>query len=222
MDATTEQLRSALDSVAGDDPSFSFTSLDSGEEVTLYGMGELHLEIIRERLLREHNIQVEAGEPRVVLLETIRKVAEGEARFIRQSGPRGQYAHVRLRVENNSGGGYAFVNEIKNGAVPSQYIAAVNEGIKEALKGGVLVGSEMIDVKSVLCGGSYHEADSSEMAFKIAASMALKEAARKASPVLLEPVMSVDVVVPEEFMGTIIEDLNSRRGRIESMKRAPA
>jgi len=218
INADVESLRRALQKLAQEDPTFRvLTDEDSGQTI-IEGMGELHLEIIIDRLLREQHIEVSAGKANVYYLETIRKNAEAEGKFIRQSGGRGQYGHVKLRIEPNPGKGYEFENDISGGSIPKEFIKPVDEGIKEALEGGVLAGYEMVDVKAILYDGSYHEVDSNEMAFKIAGSMAVKEAARKASPVLLEPVMSVEVVVPEEFMGTIIGDLNSRRGRIEGME----
>jgi elongation factor G len=181
-------------------------------------MGELHLEIIIDRMMREFKVDANVGKPQVAYRETIRKNAEAEGKFIRQSGGRGQYGHVKLKIEPNPGKGYEFVNDVSGGSIPKEFIKPVDEGIKEALEGGVLAGFQMVDVKAILYDGSYHDVDSNEMAFKIAGSMAVKEAARRASPVLLEPVMSVEVVVPEEFMGTIIGDLNARRGRIEGME----
>jgi elongation factor G len=181
-------------------------------------MGELHLEIIIDRMMREFSVQANVGKPQVAYRETIRKASEAEGKFIRQTGGRGQYGHVKIRLEPNPGKGYEFENDITGGSVPKEFIKPVDQGIKEALEGGVLAGYEMVDVKAVLYDGSYHDVDSSEMAFKIAGSMAFKEAARKASPVLLEPVMSVEVVVPEEYMGDIIGDLNARRGRVEGME----
>jgi len=167
---------------------------------------------------REYKVEANVGKPQVAYRETIRKHAEAEGKYIRQTGGSGQYGHVKLRVEpNEKGKGFEFVNEIVGGSVPREYIKPVEQGIKEALEGGVLAGYELVDVKATLYDGSYHEVDSNEMAFKIAASMGFKEAARKASPVLLEPIMSVEVVVPEEYMGVIIGDLNSRRGRIEGI-----
>ena len=218
INADVESLRRALQKLAQEDPTFRvLTDEDSGQTI-IEGMGVLHLEIIIDRLLREQHIEVSAGKLNVYYRETIRKNAEAEGKFIRQSGGRGQYGHVKLRIEPNPGKGYEFENDISGGSIPKEFIKPVDEGIKEALEGGVLAGYEMVDVKAILYDGSYHEVDSNEMAFKIAGSMAVKEAARKASPVLLEPVMSVEVVVPEEFMGTIIGDLNSRRGRIEGME----
>ncbi len=182
-------------------------------------MGELHLEILVDRMMREFNVQANVGKPQVAYRETIRKTAQAEGKYIRQTGGSGQYGHVRIRLEpNEPGKGYEFINEVVGGVIPKEFIKPVDQGIKEALEGGVLAGYEMVDVKATLYDGSYHDVDSNEMAFKIAGSMAFKEAARKASPVLLEPVMSVEVVVPEEYMGTIIGDLSSRRGRIEGLE----
>ena len=214
-----EKMGVALGKLAQEDPTFKVaTDPDSGQTI-ISGMGELHLEIIVDRMMREFNVQANVGKPQVAYRETIRKKSEAEGKYIRQTGGSGQYGHVKVRIEpNEPGKGYDFVNEIVGGVVPKEYIKPVDQGIKEAMEGGVLAGYEMVDVKAILYDGSYHEVDSNEMAFKIAGSMAFKEAARKASPVLLEPVMSVEVVVPEEFMGTIIGDLNSRRGRIEGIE----
>jgi elongation factor G len=182
-------------------------------------MGELHLEIIVDRMMREFGVGANVGKPQVAYRETIRKNAEAEGRHIKQTGGHGQYGHVKIKVEPlPTGGGFEFVNEITGGRVPKEYINPTEVGIKEALEGGVLAGFPMSDLKVTLYDGSYHDVDSSEMAFKIAGSMAIKEAARKAKPVLLEPIMSVEVVVPEEYMGDVIGDLNSRRGRIEGME----
>jgi elongation factor G len=213
-----EKMGMALGRLAQEDPTFKVaTDPDSGQTI-ISGMGELHLEIIVDRMMREYKVEANVGKPQVAYRETIRKHAEAEGKYIRQTGGRGQYGHVKLYVDpNEKGKGFEFVNEIVGGSVPKEYIKPVEHGIKEALEGGVLAGYPMVDVKVTLYDGSYHEVDSDEMAFKIAASMGFKEAARKASPVLLEPIMSVEVVVPEEFMGTIIGDLNSRRGRIEGV-----
>jgi elongation factor G len=182
-------------------------------------MGELHLEIIVDRMMREFNVQANVGKPQVAYRETVRKNSEAEGKYIRQTGGSGQYGHVKIRLgPNEPGKGFLFEDVTKGGSVPKEYIKPIEMGIKEAMEGGVLAGYPMVDVKASLYDGSYHEVDSNELAFKIAASMAFKEAARKASPVLLEPVMSVEVVVPEEYMGTIIGDLNSRRGRIEGIE----
>ena len=214
-----EKMGMALGRLAQEDPTFKvMTDPDSGQTI-ISGMGELHLEIIVDRMMREYKVEANVGKPQVAYRETIRKHAEAEGKYIRQTGGRGQYGHVKLRVDpNEKGKGFEFVNEIVGGSVPKEYIRPIEHGIKEALEGGVLAGYPMVDIKVELYDGSYHEVDSDEMAFKIAASMGFKEAARRASPVLLEPIMSVEVVVPEEFMGTIIGDLNSRRGRIEGVE----
>jgi elongation factor G len=214
-----EKMGTALGRLAQEDPTFKVnTDPDSGQTI-ISGMGELHLEIIVDRMMREYKVEANVGKPQVAYRETIRKPSQAEGKYIRQTGGRGQYGHVKLRVEpNDKGKGFEFINDIIGGSVPKEYIKPIEHGIKEALEGGVLAGYQMVDVKVTLYDGSYHEVDSDEMAFKIAASMGFKEAARKASPVLLEPIMSVEVVVPEEFMGVIIGDLNSRRGRIEGVE----
>ena len=214
-----EKMGIALSKLAQEDPTFKVnTDPDSGQTI-ISGMGELHLEIIVDRMMREFNVQANVGKPQVAYRETIRKESKAEGKYIRQTGGSGQYGHVRIRLEpNEPGKGYEFVNEVVGGVIPKEFIKPVDQGIKEAMEGGVLAGYEMVDVKAILYDGSYHDVDSNEMAFKIAGSMAFKEAARKASPVLLEPVMSVEVVVPEEYMGTIIGDLSSRRGRIEGIE----
>src|SRR5271168_965281 len=217
--ADQEKMGMALAKLAQEDPTFKVhTDPDSGQTI-ISGMGELHLEIIVDRMMREYKVEANVGKPQVAYRETIRKHAEAEGKYIRQTGGRGQYGHAKIRVEpNEAGKGFEFVDDIKGGVVPKEYIKPTEQGIREALQGGVLAGYEIVDVKATLFDGSYHDVDSNEMAFKIAGSMAFKEAARKATPVLLEPVMSVEVVVPEEYMGTIIGDLNSRRGRIEGME----
>jgi len=214
-----EKMGVALGKLAQEDPTFKVhTDPDSGQTI-IAGMGELHLEILVDRMLREFSVQANVGKPQVAYRETIRKQSQAEGKYIRQTGGSGQYGHVRIRLEpNEPGKGYEFVNEVVGGVIPREFIKPVDQGIKEAMEGGVLAGYEMVDVKATLYDGSYHDVDSNEMAFKIAGSMAFKEAARKASPVLLEPVMSVEVVVPEEYMGTIIGDLSSRRGRIEGIE----
>ena len=214
-----EKMGIALGKLAQEDPTFKVnTDPDSGQTI-IAGMGELHLEILVDRMMREFNVQANVGKPQVAYRETIRKQSQAEGKYIRQTGGSGQYGHVRIRLEpNEAGKGYEFVNEVVGGVIPKEFIKPVDQGIKEAMEGGVLAGYEMVDVKATLYDGSYHDVDSNEMAFKIAGSMAFKEAARKASPVLLEPVMSVEVVVPEEYMGTIIGDLSSRRGRIEGIE----
>ena len=217
--ADQEKMGMALSKLAQEDPTFKVhTDPDSGQTI-ISGMGELHLEIIIDRMMREYKVEANVGKPQVAYRETIRKKAEAEGKYIRQTGGRGQYGHAKIRIEpNQPGKGYEFINEIVGGSVPKEFIKPIDQGIQEALEGGVLAGYPMVDVKVELYDGSYHEVDSNEMAFKIAGSMAFKEAARKASPVLLEPVMSVEVVTPEDYAGVIMGDLSSRRGRIEGME----
>jgi elongation factor G len=217
--ADQEKLGMAIQKLAQEDPTFRVNTDPETGQTILSGMGELHLEIIVDRMMREFGVGANVGKPQVAYRETIRKSAEAEGRHIKQTGGHGQYGHVKIRVEPlPTGGGFEFVNEITGGRVPREYINPTEVGIKEALEGGVLAGFPMSDLKVTLYDGSYHDVDSSEMAFKIAGSMAIKDAARKAKPVLLEPIMSVEVVVPEEYMGDVIGDLNSRRGRIEGME----
>jgi elongation factor G len=217
--ADQEKMGMALGKLAQEDPTFKVhTDPDSGQTI-ISGMGELHLEIIVDRMMREYKVEANVGKPQVAYRETVRKHAEAEGKYIRQTGGRGQYGHVKIYLDpQEPGKGYEFVNDIVGGVVPKEYIKPVDQGIQEALEGGVLAGYPMVDVKATLYDGSYHEVDSNEMAFKIAGSMAVKEAARKASPVLLEPVMAVEVVTPEDYAGTIMGDLSSRRGRIEGME----
>jgi elongation factor G len=217
--ADQEKMGIALSRLAEEDPTFKVrTDEDSGQTI-ISGMGELHLEIIVDRMKREHKVEANVGEPKVAFRETIRKIAEAEGKYIRQTGGSGNYGHCWLRIEpNEPGKGYEFINEIKGGVVPKEYIKPIDMGVRGAMEGGVLAGFPMVDVKVTLFDGSYHEVDSNENAFKIAGSVAFKEAAHKAKPVLLEPVMAVEVTVPEEFMGVIIGDINSRRGRIEGME----
>jgi elongation factor G len=214
-----EKMGVALSRLAQEDPTFKVaTDPDSGQTI-ISGMGELHLEIIIDRMMREYKVEANVGKPQVAYRETIRKESQAEGKYIRQTGGSGHYGHVKLRIgPNEMGKGFEFINEIKSGSVPREFFKPIEQGVKQAMEGGVLAGYEMVDIKVTLYDGSYHEVDSDEMAFKIAASMGFKEAARKASPVLLEPIMSVEVVVPEEFMGVIIGDLNSRRGRIEGIE----
>ncbi len=216
--ADQQKLGMALGKLAAEDPTFRIhTDPDSGQTI-ISGMGELHLEIIIDRMMREFSVGANVGKPQVAYRETIRKKAQAHGRYIRQTGGHGQYGDVKIEIEPAPGKGFEFEDEIRGGRIPKEYIGPVEAGIKEAMEGGILAGYEMVDIKVTLTDGSYHEVDSSEMAFKIAGSMALKEAARKASPVLLEPMMSVEVVVAEEYMGDVIGDLNSRRGRIEGME----
>jgi len=219
--ADQEKMGIALARLADEDPTFKVrTDEDSGQTI-ISGMGELHLEILVDRMKREHKVEANVGEPKVAFRETIRKSAEAEGRYIRQTGGSGNYGHCWLRIEpNEPGKGYEFVNAIKGGVIPKEYIKPIDQGVQGALELGILAGFPMVDIKVSLFDGSYHDVDSNEMAFKFAGSIAFKEAARKASPVLLEPVMAVEVTVPEEHMGTIIGDINSRRGRIEGMEHA--
>ena len=193
------------------------TDEESGQTI-ISGMGELHLEIIVDRLKREFKVEAEVGQPQVAFRETIRQSVEQECKYAKQSGGRGQYGHVFIRLEpQEPGAGYAFINNISGGVIPKEYIPAVDKGIQEAMQNGVLAGYPVVDFKVTLYDGSYHDVDSSEMAFKIAGSMAFKDACRKANAVLLEPMMKVEVEVPEEYMGDVIGDLNRRRGQINSM-----
>jgi len=217
--AGQEKMSAALAKLAEEDPTFkAHTDQETGQTI-ISGMGELHLEIIVDRLMREFKVEANIGKPQVAYKETIRKAVKAEGKFVRQSGGRGQYGHCVLEIEpQEPGSGYTFENKIVGGAIPKEYIPAVDAGIQEAMMNGVLGGYQVLDVKVTLVDGSYHEVDSSEMAFKIAGSMGFKEGCRKADPVLLEPVMKVDVVVPEVYMGDVMGDLNSRRGRIEGME----
>lgn len=214
--AGQEKLSVALQRLAEEDPTFrTYVDQETGQTI-IAGMGELHLEIIVDRLVREFKVEANVGKPQVAYRETIKKAVKAEGRFIRQTGGRGQYGHVWLEVEPlEPGKGFEFVNKIVGGVIPKEYIPAVESGVREAMESGVLAGYPVIDVRVTVFDGSYHEVDSSEMAFKIAASMAFKEAMQKADPVLLEPIMKVEVTVPEEYMGDVIGDISSRRGRIE-------
>ena len=217
-----EKLGIAMGKLAQEDPSFRVTTDQETNQTIISGMGELHLEIIVDRLKREYGVEANVGKPQVAYRETIKQAAKAEEKYSRQTGGRGQYGHVVLEIEpNEAGAGFEFINKIVGGVIPKEYIPAVEKGIREALEGGVLAGYELVDIKVTLTFGSYHEVDSSEMAFKIAGSIAFKEAARKAKPVLLEPVMKVEVVTPEDYMGSVTGDLNSRRGRIEGMASRP-
>jgi elongation factor G len=217
--ADQERLGGSLAKLAAEDPSFRISTNTETGQTLISGMGELHLEIIVDRLLREFKVDANVGKPQVAYKETVRKAVEHESKFIRQTGGRGQYGHVVLRVEPlAAGGGYEFVDGTKGGVIPREYIPAIEKGVKEAMESGVLAGYPVVDVKSTVTYGSYHEVDSSEIAFKIAGSMAFKEAMAKASPVILEPIMSLEVVTPEEFMGDVISDINRRRGRISGQE----
>ena len=220
--AGQEKMGLALAKLAEEDPTFrTYTDEETGQTI-IAGMGELHLEIIVDRLLREFKVEANVGAPQVSYKETIKANADVDHKYARQSGGKGQYGHVKIKVEpNESGKGYEFINNIVGGAIPKEYIPAVDTGIKGAMQTGVLAGYPVVDVKVTLYDGSYHEVDSSEMAFKIAGSMAFKEAMKKASPVILEPIMKVTVTVPDEYMGTVIGDLNSRRGQIQGQETRP-
>ena len=217
--AGQEKMAIALAKLAEEDPTFkTYTDEETGQTI-IAGMGELHLEIIVDRLLREFKVEANVGKPQVSYKETVRKLADVDNKYSRQSGGKGQYGHVKIKVEpNESGKGYEFVNAIVGGSIPKEYIPAVDDGIRGAMQAGVLAGYPVVDCKVTLYDGSYHEVDSSEMAFKIAGSMAFKEAMRKADPVILEPIMEVTVNTPEEYMGDVIGDLNSRRGQIRGME----
>lgn len=221
--ADQEKMGVALGKLAQEDPSFRVRTDEESGQTIISGMGELHLEIIVDRMKREFKVEANVGAPQVAYRETIRKATEVEGKFVRQSGGRGQYGHVWLRLEpREPGTGYEFVNEIVGGVVPREYIPAVDKGIQEQMENGVIAGYPVVDVKVSLFDGSYHDVDSSEMAFKIAGSMGFREGAAKASPVLLEPMMKVEVITPEEYMGDVIGDLNRRRGLVQGMEDTPS
>ncbi|MGN0467382.1 MAG: elongation factor G [Acutalibacteraceae bacterium] len=216
--AGQEKMGIALAKLAEEDPTFRcYTDEETGQTI-IAGMGELHLEIIVDRLLREFKVEANVGKPQVAYRETIRKEASSDTKYARQSGGKGQYGHCKIKIEPNPDKGYEFVNNIVGGAIPKEYIAPIDAGIQGAMQSGVIAGYSVVDVKVTLYDGSYHEVDSSEMAFKIAGSMAFKDAARKADPVLLEPIMKVVVITPEEYMGDVIGDINSRRGEIQGFE----
>ena len=219
--AGQEKMGIALAKLAEEDPTFkAYTDEETGQTI-IAGMGELHLEIIVDRLMREFKVEANVGKPQVAYKETIRKNADSDLKYARQSGGKGQYGHVKIRIEPNPGKGYEFVNAVVGGTVPKEYIPAVDQGIQGAMLSGVLAGYNVVDVKVTLYDGSYHEVDSSEMAFKIAGSMAFKDAMRKADPVIMEPIMKVVVTVPEEYLGNVIGDLNSRRGIMQNQEATP-
>jgi elongation factor G len=217
--AGQEKMGIALSKLAEEDPTFrTYTDEETGQTI-IAGMGELHLEIIVDRLLREFKVEANIGAPQVAYKETIRKKVDQDTKYARQSGGKGQYGHVKITIEpNEPGAGYEFINSVTGGAIPKEYIPAVDAGIQGAMQAGVLAGYNVVDVKVNLYDGSYHEVDSSEMAFKIAGSMAFKEAMRRADPVLTEPIMKVSVTTPDDYMGDIIGDINSRRGQMDSME----
>jgi elongation factor G len=216
--ADQEKLSTALTRLAQEDPTFQVTTDPDTGQTLISGMGELHLEIIVDRLMREFNVGASVGRPQVAYRETITASVRVEGKFVKQSGGRGQYGHVWLEMEpSKPGTGITFENGIVGGVIPKEYIPAVQKGVEEASQQGILGGYPVLDVNVILCDGSFHEVDSSEMAFKVAGSMAFKEGARKAGAVLLEPIMEVEVVVPEEYMGDVMGDLNGRRGKVSSM-----
>jgi elongation factor G len=218
-----EKMGVALQKLAQEDPSFRVATDEESGQTIISGMGELHLDIIVDRMKREFKVEANVGAPQVAYRETIRRVVEQEGKFVRQTGGRGQYGHVWLRLEpGDAGSGYEFVNNIVGGVIPREYIPAVNKGVQEQLGNGVLAGYPVVDIKVTLYDGSYHDVDSSEVAFKMAAAMSLKEGASKANPALLEPIMKVEVVTPEEYMGDVMGDLNRRRGIVQGMEDAPA
>lgn len=218
--ADQDKLGTALQRLSEEDPTFKIRTDEETGQTLIWGMGELHLEIIVDRLLREFNVEANVGKPQVAYRETVTKPVEQEGKFVRQTGGHGQYGHVWIRLEpQESGKGYEFVDAIRGGSIPREYIQPVNQGIQDAMQSGVLAGYPVVDFKVTLFDGSYHEVDSSEMAFKIAGSIAFKEACRKAQPVLLEPMFSLEVVTPEDYMGDVLGNLNSRRGRIEGLDR---
>ena len=208
----------ALSKLTDEDPTFkTYTDEETGQTI-ISGMGELHLEIIVDRLLREFKVEANVGKPQVSYKETIRTLAKADVQNIRQTGGKGQYGHVKIQIEpNDTGKGYEFIDRVTGGAIPKEFIPSINEGIVGAMMSGVVAGFQVVDVKVTLLDGSYHEVDSSELAFRIAGSMAFKEAMMKADPVLLEPIMKVTVTVPDEYLGDVMGDLNSRRGQITGM-----
>ena len=217
--ASQEKMSIALVKLAEEDPTFrTYTDEETGDTI-ISGMGELHLDIIVDRLLREFKVEANVGNPQVAYKESITSSAEAEAKYVRQTGGHGQYGHVKLRVEpQEPGKGYEFVNAIVGGVIPKEFIGSVDQGVQEALESGIIAGYPVLDVKVTLFDGSYHDVDSSEMAFKIAGSMAIKDALQKASPTLLEPMMKVEITTPEEYLGDVMGDVNSRRGRIDGME----
>ena len=216
--ADQEKMGIGLGKLAQEDPSFRVHTDEESGQTIIEGMGELHLEIIVDRMKREFGIEASVGKPRVAYRETIRRTVEQEGKYIRQTGGRGQYGHVWLRIEPKElGSGFEFSNEIAGGVVPKEYIPAVEKGVRDQMKNGVIAGYPVVDVKVAIFDGSYHDVDSSEMAFKIAGSMCFKEGAAKAHPVLLEPIMKVEIITPEEYMGDVVGDLNRRRGIIQGM-----
>ena len=218
-----EKMGVALSKLAKEDPSFRVHTDEESGQTIISGMGELHLDIIVDRMKREFKVEANIGKPQVAYRETIRKTVEQEGKFVRQSGGRGQYGHIYLRIEPAApGSGYEFVNGIVGGVVPKEYIPAVDKGVREQMENGVIAGFPVVDVKVTVYDGSYHDVDSSEMAFKIAGSMAFRDGMERASPALLEPIMKVEVVTPENYMGDVMGDLNRRRGLPQGMEDTPA
>src|SRR3954452_5231435 len=217
--ADQDKLAIALQRLAEEDPTFRVHTDPESSETLIAGMGELHLDVLVDRMVREFKVAANIGKPQVSYRETVRRAAEGNGRHIRQTGGKGQYGHAVIRVEPvEKGAGYEFVDKIVGGVIPREYIKSIDQGIQEALQTGIYAGYPVVDLKVTLFDGSYHEVDSSEMAFKIAGSLAIKDAFAKADPAILEPIMRVEVTMPEEFMGDVIGDLNSRRGQIEGME----
>jgi elongation factor G len=216
--ADAEKMSLALQKLAEEDPTFKMHTDQETLQTIISGMGELHLEIIVDRMKREFKVEARVGKPQVAYKETIRGSSEAEGKYIKQSGGRGQYGHCWLRLEaRERGGGYEFIDEIKGGLIPREYIPAIQKGVKEAMDKGVVAGFPMVDLQVAVYDGSYHEVDSSEIAFKMAGILAFQEAAKRANPVVLEPIMKVEVVTPEEYMGDVIGNLNSKRGQIQEM-----
>jgi len=220
--ADQEKMGIALNRLAQEDPSFRVRTDEESGQTIISGMGELHLEILVDRMKREFGVEANVGAPQVAYREAIKKSVQSEGKFIKQSGGRGQYGHVWIKLEPDPGKGFEFVDAIKGGTVPREFIPAVEKGLRETLPNGVLAGFPVVDIKVTLFDGSFHEVDSSEIAFKIAGSMAFKEAVMRARPVILEPIMRVEVVTPEEHMGDVMGDLNRRRGLVQGMEDSPS
>ena len=216
-------MATALSKLAQEDPSFRVTTDEDSGQTIISGMGELHLDIIVDRMKREFNVSANVGNPQVAYRETIRKAVEQEGKFIKQSGGKGQYGHVKIKIEPmEQGFGYEFVNDITGGVIPKEFIGPVDKGIQEQMESGVLAGYPLVDCKVTLFDGSFHDVDSNEMAFKVAGSMAFREGAKAASPVLLEPIMKVEIVTPEDYMGDVVGDVNRRRGTLDGIDESPS
>jgi elongation factor G len=221
--ADQEKMGIALGKLAAEDPSFRVSTDEESGQTIIAGMGELHLDIIVDRMIREFDVECNVGAPQVAYREAITTLVEQEHKFAKQSGGRGQYGHVYLRIEpNEAGAGYEFIDEIKGGVIPKEYIPAVDKGVQEQMENGVIAGFPLVDMKVTVYDGSYHDVDSNEMAFKLAASMCLKEGVKKANPQLLEPLMKVEVVTPEDYMGDVMGDINRRRGIVGGMEDIPS